>query len=389
MVHTVRRVAALLLMTGMAAYLVYTGLPFFQHNEYEGAIEQISTLAERFGPDDVILAVGAGRDTSFTIVTPLRYLFERNAFGVVSSQPAGALLEEQIQRWQAEGRGVYLLVGNDGGRLMLPHTRLVWLGRFELAVSEFEQLTAQKPHNSYTLRQPWGLYEPVAWTGPGSALADLPLEVDLGSSGYVFQAGGFYSDETDPDGTTYCWTSGRGMLRLPWPQEGLVTIALRLSGGKRPEVLGPAVVQLQGEQYLFDVGLDSAAGLDEGKVSAGLREQFQESGHALSPKDPGVEIKQAGRDWAIVDEGARYLIRQGDLALHVYVEQVLGSWELGAGFTTHTLAVPAEAITPDESGTVLLTIVSPAWKQIDHGLGNDARPLGVEVDWVRAGRGER
>lgn len=385
----VRRAAAALLAAALVVYLAYTGLPFFRHDEYAGALGQVAALAERFDPDDVILAVGAGRDNSFTIVTPLRFLFERNAFGIVSSEPNGALLEEQIRRWQAEGRRVYLLAGNDGGRLFLPHTRLQWLERFELAVPEFEQLTAQKPHNSYTLRQPWGLYEPVSWTGTGSALADLPLEIDMGSGGYVFQAGGFYGDEADPDGTTYCWTAGRGTLRLPWPREGAVTLALRLAGGKRPAELGPANVQLQGEQYLFDVSLDAAAGLDQGEVSAGLREQFQAAGRALSPQAPGVEIRQAGQSWVVVDEAARYLIRNGGQALAVYAEQVLGSWDLEAAFTTHTLVVPAEAITADESGTVLLAIVSPVWKQVDYGLGSDARPLGVEMDWIRVGRGTR
>jgi hypothetical protein len=345
-------------------------------------------LAARFGPDDVILAVGDGRDTPFTIVTPLRYLFERNAFGIVSDAPPGALLEEQIQRWQAAGRRVYLLVGNDGGRLFLPHTRLKWLGQFNLAVPEFEQLTSQKPHNAYILRQPWGIYEPVAWTGPGSPLADLPLEVDLGSGGYIYQAAGFYTDEQAPDGTTYCWTKGRGTLRLPWSKEGMVTLTLRLAGGKRPAELGSAQVEVRGEQYLFGLGPDLADGLDKREMPARLREQFQAYDRELTPQAL-VEVKQAGSNWTIVDAGARYLIRSENQMLNVYVEQILGSWELEAGFTTHTLAVPASAVTPDGSGTVLLTISSPTWKQVDYGLGNDTRPLGVEVDWVRVGLGEQ
>lgn len=295
----------------MVVYLAYTGLPFYRHNEYGGALEQVEALAARFAPADVILLIDGGRDAPATIATPLRYLFERNAFLLMQDEPDGARIEEQIRLWQSEGRRVYFLIGNDGGRLFLPHIRLRLLDRFELAVPEFEQLTVQKPHNAYTLRQPFGLYVPEAWDGAGSLLGELPLEVDLGSGGYIHQAGGFYSDEVAPDGTTYCWTSGRGLLRLPWPEEGEVRMTLRLAGGKRPAELGPAQVEV----------------------------------------------------WL--------------------GERLLGKWELEEGFTTHTVTLSAREVVPGPGRTVLLTLLSPTWTQADYGLGNDRRPLGVQVDRIR------
>ncbi len=247
-----RGAAAAALAAAMVAYFVYTGLPFYRHQEYQGALAQVEALAGRFGPDDVVLLIDDARDAPFTLATPLRFLFDRNAFVIMPTEPDGARIEAQVRRWQAEGRTVYLLVGNDGGRLFMPHTRLRWLERFELSVPEFEQLTAQKPHNAYILRQPFGLYLPEPWSGPGSPLGDLPLQIDLGTGDYIYQAGGFYQDEVAPDGTTYCWTQMTGTLRLPWPQAGgTVTLTLRLAGGKRPAELGPARVEVRlGEQVV-------------------------------------------------------------------------------------------------------------------------------------------
>lgn len=255
----------------MVVYLAYTGLPFYRHNEYRGALDQIGALAEHFDPDDVILLINDDRDTPYAVGTPLQYLFDRQALGIRSSPPRAELIEAQIRYWQQQGRDVYLMVGNDGGRLFLPQTRLTWLGRFELTVSEFEQLTQQKPHNSYVLRLAYGLYSMEPWAGPGSPLGTLPLTIDLGSDGYAFQASGFHQDEVAPDGSSFCWTNGEGVLRLPWPEgEETVTITLRLAGGKRPQELGPAQVGLCfGETCLASWTLEEAFSVQSLSLPAG------------------------------------------------------------------------------------------------------------------------
>lgn len=248
----VRRGTALALALGMVIYLVYTGLPFYRHSEYRGALEQVGRLAARFEPNDVILLIDDARDAPFTIATPLRFIFDRHALVVMPKDQEAdtARIEAQIQRWWEEGRQVYLLVGNDGGRLYLPHMRLRWLERFVLTVEEFEALTAQKPHNAYALNQPFGIYAVEPWSGPGSPLGSLPLQVDVGGGDYLYQVGGFYQDETAADGTSYCWTKGEGLLRLPW-SPGPITLTLQLAGGPRPAALGPARLELwAGEQAL-------------------------------------------------------------------------------------------------------------------------------------------
>ncbi len=293
----------------MVLYLAYTGRPFFRHTEYRGALEQVGALAERFQPEDVLLLIGGHRDAPFTIATPLEYLYERNALVLIAEKPDAALIEGQIRRWQEGGRNVYLLIGSSGGRLYLPHTRLEPLARFELAVPEFEQLTAQKPHNAYILRQQFGIYRPVV--AAGDLLGPLPTTIDLGAEGYRNQAAGFYLDEVAPDGTTYCWTDGNALLRLPWPREAVtVTVTLRMAGGKRPAELGPAQVRL------------------------------------------------------------------------CFGEDCPATWTLQESFGFYSLTLPPGYLSPDEGGTVLLALRSAPWRQVDYGLGGDARTLGVQVDRV-------
>ncbi len=283
--------------TLLVLFFVYTGWPFFRHNEYQGAIEQVGSLARRFEPQDILLIADDGRDTPFTIGTPLQYLFDRNVLGIYAANPDGARIEAQIRRWKAEGRQVYLLAGNGGGRLFLPHTRPIWLDRFELAVPEFEQLTTQKPHNAYILRQPFGIYSLEPGEGPDSPLGPLPVTVDLGQDGYIYQASGFYRDEVTPDGTTYCWTKGEitGTLRLPWPEENeQATITLRLAGGRRAAELGPARVEVYlGERQM--ASLELAEGFATYTVSLRAGE--------VAPEQGTVFLKLASTSWKQVDYG--------------------------------------------------------------------------------------
>ena len=68
-------------------------------------------------------------------------------------------------------------------------------------------------------------------------------------------------------------------------------------------------------------------------------------------------------------------------------ERLVGKWALEEAFNTYTVTLSAQEVTPEMGRTVLLALVSPTWAQADYGLGNDRRPLGVQVDGVRVDRG--
>jgi hypothetical protein len=59
------------------------------------------------------------------------------------------------------------------------------------------------------------------------------------------------------------------------------------------------------------------------------------------------------------------------------------TWSLEEAFSERSVSLSAGSIQIEEGSTVLLSLASSPWKQVDYGLGGDERPLGVQVDWVR------
>jgi hypothetical protein len=179
----------------------------------------------------------AARDTPDILVTPLKYAFGLNAFTIKSEEPGhyADAIARYIQRWQSEGRQVYLVVGASGA-VGLPNMQLTPVGKMALHLHEFEQLTIQKPSNV----QDFGLDFKVYRLGSSAQPAFSAIKVD----DYAAQVQGFYHPE-QIDTTDLVWTDGDALLRLPWPRSSTPqTVTINLASGKRPTKLGPAQVCL-------------------------------------------------------------------------------------------------------------------------------------------------
>jgi hypothetical protein len=155
-----------------------------------------------------------------------------------------------VQRWQEQGRNVYLIFGPSGG-FGLPGLRFEPDGRMALQhLQEFEQLTDQKPHNVQDFNLDFAVYRIGPATGAPPA-ASRAIAVD----DYAAQARGFYRAE-QVGGTALAWTQGDALLRLPWPSDGAPEeVTIQLAGGQRPAALGPARACLEfwpEEQGRFD-----------------------------------------------------------------------------------------------------------------------------------------
>jgi len=69
---------------------------------------------------------------------------------------------------------------------------------------------------------------------------------------------------------------------------------------------------------LFGMGLDPIGELDSGRVSQGLREQFQTAGQPLSA-NATVEVRAPGSAWRIVDGYRRYYLQREEEKLNAYL----------------------------------------------------------------------
>ncbi|MBU6334173.1 MAG: hypothetical protein KGS47_07180 [Chloroflexi bacterium] len=233
----VRRLLAAGALLALLAFLLVTNQPIYRHREYAGAIAQLADIAARFDDQSVILFRSGGRDTPDLVTTPLTYLYGRDALAIKSTRPdAYAVpLARYVRAWQAAGRTVYLAAGPSGG-LALPGQRLEPAGQIQLTLREFEQLTDQKPRNSYDATLAFAVYRLV----PGTPVAPPQLAVD----DYASQVAGVYRPERF-DGQSLAWTDGDALVRIGWPAGEAGELRVTLAAGTRPADAPPAQVCLR------------------------------------------------------------------------------------------------------------------------------------------------
>ncbi len=322
----------------LVLFFVATRAGTWTVRRYSGAETQLRQIAEQFPANSLLLFSGE-RDQPHLLATPFQFIYGRTSFVISTNYPRGDLLEAWLNRESAT-HPVYILMGNDGGKLFFPHTRLVPETRFgptfTITLHDFESLQLQKPHNPQpnALRYTVYRYEPARSDPP---LGAAPLTITMGQADEKYDVAGFYSIEHDRnDPTPYRWTGSVALLRVPWTaslaQNG-GTITLRLAGGKRPAAL-------------------------------------VEPAHVWVMLDPS--INESG--------------------------PLLGQFDLTQGFAEYTVTIPPGALPVSDNGTALLRITScidPAskdpkqcnvWSPQDYAPPNapiyDPRSLGVQVQSV-------
>jgi len=235
---SVFRLAAVALAVALLGFFVATNRPLYAHVEYQGALDQLAAIVDRygFGPNDVLLFRGEGRDTPDLVVTPLKYTYGLDALAIRSDNPGKYAndLARYVQHWQAQGRQVYLVLGPNGA-VELPGLRSERLGPLALHLPEFQQLRDQKPGGVQNFEFDFVVYRLAASTAPAQAT----IAVD----DFAAQVRGFYHPE-QIGGQALAWTDGGALLRLPWPRDDKPhTLVINLSpGATRPASLGPAQV---------------------------------------------------------------------------------------------------------------------------------------------------
>ncbi|HEU5100381.1 MAG TPA: hypothetical protein VFU22_15240, partial [Roseiflexaceae bacterium] len=234
------RLSSFVLTLALLGFFVATNRPLYAHVEYQGALDQLESIVERYrlGPNDVLLFRGEGRDTPDLVVTPLKYAYGLDALAIRSEDPGkyAEQLARYVRRWQEQGRQVYLALGPNGG-VELPGLRPERLGPLTLHLPEFQQLRDQKPRGLQNFAFDFVLYRLTPGADGADALASIVVD------DYRAQLRGFYHPEQIA-GQALAWTDGDALLRLAWPRDGAPqTLTLQLSpGASRPASLGPARV---------------------------------------------------------------------------------------------------------------------------------------------------
>jgi hypothetical protein len=254
------RAPGLIAAAALVLFFVATRAGTWTVQRYAGVEGQLNQIAQQFPANSLLLFSGE-RDQPHLLATPLQFIYGRSAFVISTNNPRGDLIEAWLNRESAT-HPVYVLMGNDGGKLFLPHARLIpqpqFGPAFTVTLHDFESLQLQKPHNAQdnALRYTVYRFEPA---GADPPLGTAPLTITAGQADEQYDVAGFYGVERDPgDPTPYRWTGPVALVRVPWTaslaQRG-GTITLRLAGGKRPAALvGPAHVRIALDPGLNEPG---------------------------------------------------------------------------------------------------------------------------------------
>jgi len=323
LIHALGLAAAALLVL----FFVATRAGTWTVRRYSGVEEQMGQIAAQF-PANSLLLFSGDRDQPHLLATPFQFIYGRTSFVISTNNPRGDLLEAWLNRESAT-HPVYILMGNDGGKLFFPHTRLVPETRFgptfTVTLHDFESLQLQKPHNPQEndLRYTVYRYEPAHADPP---LGAAPLTITMGQADEQYDVAGFYGIEHDRnDPTPYRWTGPTALLRVPWTaslaQTG-GTITLRLAGGMRPAAL-------------------------------------TEPAHVRIALDPGLNAPGP----------------------------TLAEFDVAPEARDYTVTIPPNALPVSDNGTALLHIESrKTWSPQDYAPPNapiyDSRALGVQVQSV-------
>jgi len=253
------RVVGSLAAVALVLFFVATRAGTWTVNRFAGSEEQVAALAAKFPANSLLLFTG-DRDQPHLLATPLTYVYGRSAFVISTENPRGDLVEAWLLRESAT-RPVYVLMGDNGGKLFPPRVPLVpdmTIGpTITVTLRDFEALQAQKPHNPQINTLHYTVYRflPPATDG---ALGSLPRTITVGAADEQYEVHGFYALQQDKDAPApYRWTGPSALVRVPWTpalmQNG-GTLTLHLAGGKRPAAIPPAHVRVAVSSGVGDDG---------------------------------------------------------------------------------------------------------------------------------------
>jgi hypothetical protein len=344
----------------LVVFFLVTGWVIISHTEDEGAVAQLTQLAQRFpDPKKTVLLFSNERDEPYVVATPLQYIFGFECFSLdrAYGEVKGSNIQQAVQRWQKAGYQVYAILGANGGKMFMPDIDLVPYttggpAQWTYNVPELEQLFTQKPKNISSSTLHWGLYELQPRAGVG--VPSLPFSLDIGGEDYKYLVAGFSGQERTPrtdDPNYWRWTFPDAFLRVPWSDAAKArggTITLRLSAGPPERAV-----------------------------------------HA--PPPPGTTLRRGEvPDTPLVPAPAQFKLFAGNLRLQPTTltpggaDPALVTLQPGGGFQDVTFIVPPNAPTaPVDGNYLLLHLNSTTWSPADAGVSADDRNLGVQVDSVR------
>jgi len=236
----------ILLLLGVDRYII-------GHVEYQGATNQLQTLADLLPEEAIVLvpqsqAVGVGE----LVGTPLQYIFQREIFGFRGTERDHQKLERLVRSWWRKGKEVFLIKGDDAPALFSDEFVLIPREGLWIDVPTLEHSYEHFPTQRLRFTLPLEIFLLLSTEeAEGKPVYPFYLDVGLLDSNSLLE--GFHHKERGLDTTDFRWTGQAAQLALP-PLEAArgAVVTLRMAGGDRPQSMSSPRVSI----YLNGVLLD-------------------------------------------------------------------------------------------------------------------------------------
>ncbi len=208
-----------------------------RHVEYAGVIPHLETLAATVGAEDLVLFESRAASDVHVLALPMAYVYARKALVFVNAD----LREQGFHEFLVWARARYrrvLFVGGGGTTLLSSNVSARRVSHDDFQVPEYESVLNGYPRRVKNKVFSYGVYE--LKDGP---VAGRDFIVDVGDDD-VFFVRRFHASERRANGFTFRWTQNVSYVELVGIRDEARTLTLWMSSGNRPDVAGPANVQL-------------------------------------------------------------------------------------------------------------------------------------------------
>ena len=208
---------------------------------WDDALAQTAQVARRF-PDQAVVLVGP--DLAGThIQTSLTYLHDVDAILVQERNPDDQVLRRVIGDWLANGRAVFLALGQQEFSFFAPDFVLEARDPAHIALRALERTRARAPQAIVPTPIQLQLFQ-VTRTRDRE-----PPDVDIGTPAddLLYDLHGFHAPERDPARGTFRWTGPQASLTLPGGEAVTLVVA-----GTHPPGTPPAEISVRiGERQVL------------------------------------------------------------------------------------------------------------------------------------------
>ena len=234
----VRAAVGAALVAGLGWAYWQATLPILRHTEHAGMIPWVETLAERLGPDDLLLMGPRSTTDAQVAALPLAYVYNRNVLVLTQHEPDIEVLADFLN-WARTLYSRVLFLGGGGTDLLSRSTAVRLVASDRHVIRHYERALNAYPNGVVDWQLDYGIYEFLPEdAGNGGAFT---VDVGAGNDLYVH---GMYPKDTDPRGVTYRWTRDTALVRVIGTRADAATVTLRLSNGGRPPAAGTPIVRV-------------------------------------------------------------------------------------------------------------------------------------------------